>query len=255
MKTHAYANRLTKILLAIFLIMLMTIPTRILAANKASEEEAVLPIKVSYTDMVVDLKIQRVSYVQNGSKQTKNMTDQKMGKLEIYRKSVDSTDVDITYNVTVTNNGNSAGTVEKILVLLPKAGSSVSTDWKAESSTILTSTDFGTIEAGQSVSKEVTIKGNATELIGTNTVSAMIISNDDIDQRIIQKDQGINVTGINEENTIKDTNNYDQASMIISISTGLENLKIVILILLSLIVVAISIYLIKKYTKEKQLKK
>lgn len=254
MKTHAYANRFKNFLLAILLLMLMSIPTGVLAVNNASEEEAILPIRVSHTDMVVDVRIQTVEQIKDGNSETKNMKDEKLGKLEIHRNSVEGTEINVTYKITVTNNGNAPGTAEKVFVLLPKAADSVSTDWKTESSTVLTSTEYGIIEAGQSVSKEITIKGSASEMIGSNTTSAMVISNEDIDQRVIQKNQGVSVTGTKDESTIRNTNNYDQTSLIISISTGFENIKIVILILLNLIVFAISIYLIKKYIREKQLK-
>ena len=237
-----------RMLTAVMLMVMISTMTYAKESSKvnASEEEAVLPIKISHTDLEVDVRIESATQTKNGSAKTSTMPDQKLGKIDIHRNSVDSTTVDITYDIRVTNKGNAAGKVDKVYVFLPKSLASSTAGWQTEASTILASTEFGEVPPNETVSKKITISGRGSNIIGTNTVSAMIIANDDIDQRILQKKESTEITGSQDQTKLKETNNYAEASMVVSISTGYEYIGIIIMVFLTLLILRIGLYLDKK---------
>lgn len=209
-------------------------------------EEGVLPITISYTDFVLDIGIKSVTQIINGvESSTSQMSNKGLGKVEVYRKSVDSTKLKINLEINIKNEGNASGKVEKVYAYIPENVTNESSEWtQTEATTLEYSQSDLEIEANDSKTINLIIQGNASEIMGSNDISAMLISDDDIDQRIIEKTRNIEITESDDIGLIKNTNNFSLASLISSVSTGIKNN--IIYILLALVVLITIAVIIKK---------
>ncbi len=221
---------------------------------KETEEdisEAVLPIKISHTDFEIDVSIKSLTQITNGTRTgTIAPPNNKLAKTEVYRKSMDNSEIEIVFDVTVTNNGNASGYVDNVYSYLPSTVSNISRSW-ATNGEVLSSDSFGEIAPGESVTQELVVQGDATKMAGTTKNYAVLLSSDDINQRILEKAKGRAIT--NEDiDLIEDTNNYSSNETIVSVSTGLKGIKIAIIIISIVIVLIISAIIIKLKLKHNQ---
>ena len=220
--------------------------------SSEESEDGVLEIEISYTDLKIDLNVKSITQITNGvSSGPVNQSNSKLGKTEVYRKKVDSTKIKMDLEVTITNDGNASGIVEELYTFLPKAVTNESTEeWEeVESNVLKYKGNQIEIEPNESETVEISIQGNDTEIMGTSDMSVMLISNDDIDQRIIQKNKNLKITGFKDVEIIKTTNNYDIASAIVSISTGLKKYIVYIIITLLVLLIISAILIIRKKRK------
>lgn len=208
---------------------------------KENEKSAVLPIKISHTDFEIDTIVKSITLITNGSRvEQPAPPDNKLAKVEIYRKSMDSSIVEIVFDITIKNIGNSSGYVDNVYSYLPSALTNSSKDWETDGDAFFTD-QFGEIEPEESVTRELVVQGDATIIAGLNESEVILLSSDDINQRIIEKEEGRPLSGDDVE-LVKDTNNYSQADTIVSVSTGDEHYNFIWFALILLIIGAGGIY-------------
>ena len=218
----------------------------------ASEKEAVLPIKISYTDFEVNQKIKSIIEMRPEENKEHRPEDEKLAKIELQKKKIEQTTIKIIYEIDVTNVGEMSGIVDSVVVNTENQiniSSESLLDWKKTENNKIVCDNYGTIDAGETIRKELAIEISASKASNVEKTSATILSSEDIDQRTIKKtNEQISVDEI--DNDIKQTNNYDETEVIISISTGLKTyILIAIIILLILIIMGEVTY---RYLKKRK---
>ena len=155
--------------------------------NTTTKKEAVVPIEINYTDFEVNTVIKSMSLLTNhGTYGPEAPSDNKLAKVEISKEDMDSTEVEVVFEITITNKGDSSGYVENVYSYLPAELKNVTKIWDQDGEILSTDT-FGEIGPGESVTKELTTQGQASQLAGVKDNSVLIDSSDDIDQRILEK--------------------------------------------------------------------
>lgn len=191
------------------------------------ENEKVLPIKISYTDFVVEKTLEDV--IEMGPAGDFNHTvaqaNNKFSKIEIGRKNINATQIKVVYNITVTNRGDAKGTVDAIVDYLPKGLQASMVDnqgWTMGNGNSLICQSMGELEPGETKSKELVVTGKASQITGNRENQVVVLSNQDIDQRKIQQKNKADVNMLNVDKELFKTNNYSKADLIVSIGTGGE---------------------------------
>ena len=176
--------------------------------------------------------------------------DETLAKVEIKAKDLATSTVYIEYKITVVNNGQVAGTVEKVVDYLPKEmnlDTEINKNWYIGSDGNAYNEELaGTvIEPKQSkeltliVSKEVTEENTG---ISTNKAEIAAISNDKQFQDIDSS----------PGNGATDEDDLGQADVIISISTGGGVVSTMVIITLILNLLLIGYFIIRKIDKERE---
>lgn len=186
-------------------------------------------IKNEKFDFKIDKYVSKITV--SNSKGTKEYTynDSKLAKVEIDRKQIDNTTINVEYNIVITNNGELDGYVNEILDTKPEVLSFTNTGnegWKVASTNNLKNTSLtGTkIAPGESKSvKLVLTKKMTSSSAGTvkNTV------------------QLASVTNLDNIQDMDKTNDNSEASVIISVKTGLaKGISIGMIIIILAVILA-----------------
>ncbi|MCI8641338.1 MAG: hypothetical protein HFJ59_05675 [Clostridia bacterium] len=186
-------------------------------------------IKNEKFDFKIDKYVSNITV--NNSKGTKQYTynDSKLAKVEIDRKQIENTTINVEYNIIVTNVGELDGYVNEILDTKPEALSFATNGnegWKLSSTNNLRNTSLtGTkIAPGESKSvKLILTKKMTSSSAGTvkNTV------------------QLASVTNLDNREDLDKTNNTSDASVIISVKTGLaKGISIGMIIIILAVILA-----------------
>ena len=202
--------------------------------NEEGQMKDTIYVTYYYQKKIVDFGIDKTigSIEINGKSQKINDND--LSKAEVYRKSISSTNIKITYIIKVTNKGEIEGEVtllEKIPEYLTMEESD-NPDWEISGKEARFKTDI--INKGESKTYEVVMrwkKGDGHFGMQTNIVKIEDVSTP---------------SGFEEENL---QNNSDDAEVMISISTGVE--KITGALLVILIFLLIILYLNRKLLIER----
>lgn len=186
-------------------------------------------IKNEKFDFKIDKYVSKITVT--NSKGTKEYTynDSKLAKVEIDRKQIDNTTINVEYNIVITNNGELDGYVNEILDTKPEALSFANNGnegWKVASTNNLKNTSLtGTkIEPGESKSVKLVLTKKMT------SSSAGTVKN------IVQL---ASVTNLDNIEDIDKTNNTSDASVIISVKTGLaKGISIGMIIIMLAVILA-----------------
>lgn len=196
---------------------------------------------------VFDLKLDK--YVSKISVQTKSGTKQttydnsKLAKVEIKAKELKGATVVVEYKIVVTNEGEVTATVGKVIDYLPdglKFSSELNKQWATNKNGELVNTSCSEkrVKPGESITLSlVLIKQISSSEIGKFTNKAEIGEESNI-YKISDKDS-------TPGNKKEGEDDYSQADVIISISTGI--ITCVFAIIISLIILVIVILLIHKF--------
>lgn len=228
-----------------------------LAKAEAEEQlqkdgEGVLPIKISYSDISIEQTIDKITKISDIEEGVPGQ-DKSIAKVEVNRKKVDSSQIKVKYNVKVRNKGNEAGTIEKIIVKIPekmKIANESYSIWEQLDNNTLEYNELIQLEAGKERDIELVLTGEASQIMGESISEAMLISSEEIDQRIFEKDTEEKITEDNVKEEMSKTNNYTYSSLVTSIETRLEDYTLVIIISIILLLIgSIGIY---KYIRKKK---
>ena len=182
-------------------------------------------------DFSIDKKIGRIEI--DGKKQ--RITNEELGKAEVYRKSINSTEIRVEYEIEVRNEGEIAGKVT-ILEKIPEYLSMKKADnpgWEITGNEARYETEE--IGVGESKTYKVVMewkKGDGHFGMQTNIAKIEEVSTP---------------SGFEEENL---QNNADEAEVMITISTGVE--KVSGIVLIALIYIAAVIYMNRRFTIRKE---
>ena len=183
--------------------------------------------KKKTVDFSIDKKIGRIEI--DGKKQ--RITNEDLVKAEVYRKSINSTDIKVVFNIKVTNEGEIAGKVD-ILEKIPEYLSMSEKDnpgWTVEGEEARYETE--TIEAGKSKTYKVVMTWKKGD------------GHFGMQKNIAKIEKVITPSGFDEENL---QNNSDESEVMITISTGVE--KVSGIVLIALIYMLAIIYMNRKLT-------
>ena len=178
-------------------------------------------------DFSIDKKIGRIEI--DGKKQ--RITNEELGKAEVYRKSINSTEIRVEYEIEVRNEGEIAGNVT-ILEKIPEYLSMKKADnpgWEITGNEARYETEE--IGVGESKTYKVVMewkKGDGHFGMQTNIAKIEEVSTP---------------SGFEEENL---QNNADEAEVMITISTGVE--KVSGIVLIALIYILAIIYMSRRLT-------
>jgi len=95
-------------------------------------------------------------------------------------------------------------------------------EWKQSDSNTLICETFGEVEPNKTIAKELTVYGDATELVGSKINKAVLMASDDISQRMVEEEAKKELTLPNINQKVFKTNNFSKSEMIASIKTGNE---------------------------------
>ena len=194
-------------------------------------------------DFKLDKSIAKVTVsTKQGTKQY-STPDQKLAKIEIKAKEIEGATVVIEYKIVVTNEGELPATVGKVIDYLPEGltfSSELNKNWSAQTNGQLINTSLSNrkMEAGESV--ELTLiatKKMTASSTGTFTNGAEI---GDITNSLNIKDKDSTPA-----NRAKTEDDYSEAEVILSVSTGLVMYLSIGTIILAM--VGIAIFLAYKY--------
>lgn len=186
-------------------------------------------IKNEKFDFKIDKYVSKITVT--NSKGTKEYTynDSKLAKVEIDRKQIDNTTINVEYNIVITNNGELDGYVNEILDTKPEALSFVNSGnegWKVASTNNLKNTSLtGTkIAPGESKSVKLLLTKKMTSS-SAGTVKNTV--------------QLASVTNLDNIEDMDKTNNTSEASVIISVKTGLvQGISIGMIIIILAVILA-----------------
>lgn len=193
------------------------------------EDETI--VNYYYTKQTFNLKIKKdvSSAIVNG---VSNDMYNGLSKIEIARKSVNTTNIQVVYKITVINDGELAGkgTIQEQIPAGMELVTDDSSEWKVDGKTATLETKE--LAAGEQAEYTVTMNWTkSSENIGTKRNTVKLINTE-------------NEAGFEEKDT-KDNTAY--ADIVIAISTGANSyMNIVGGILLVMIALACGIYVVKK---------
>ena len=194
-------------------------------------------------DMKLNKTISKIIVQNEEETKTYNFNNAELAKVEVNSKKINGTSILIEYNIEVINEGNIAGTIEKIIDYIPREmsfTSDINKDWLQDSdgNLIYTGLKAENIEPGESRETQLILRKNLTEdNIGVinNRAELLEVSNND---NIIDTD-----SFPGNKNELED--DISSADVIIGVATG-EKIVYLVVFLLSFIFIGIGIYLIKK---------
>lgn len=221
--------------------------TDILSVNKVDLENIDLGlIKNQKFDLSLKKYITKITTNNAYGTKEYSFDNKQLAKIEIPAKQINNTNVSIEYKIVVTNEGNVDAYVSEIIDYLPEELNIDSTkerEWIKKSNGEVINTSLSGTKLASGESKEVTLIVNKTltsDNIGTILNAAEIGKSKNLE----------NLTDVDSKEANKDENedDYSEATVIISVKTGLvRNIFIILGILL--IAVAI-IYFVKSKNKK-----
>ena len=163
---------------------------------------------------------------------TYNFNNTELAKVEIPSKKINGTSILIEYNIEVINEGNTAGTIGKIIDYIPREmsfTSDINKDWLQDSdgNLIYTGLKAETIEPGETRGTQLILRKNLTEDnmgVINNRAELLEVSNND---NIIDTD-----SFPGNKNELED--DISSADVIIGVATG-EKIVYLVVFLLSFI--------------------
>ena len=187
-------------------------------------------------DLSLSKTISQISISNATGHKTIDFSDTNLAKVEIKSKYLKGSVVMIKYKIKVTNNGELAGYVKKIVDNKPsdlKFNSKLNPDWY-QSDNCLYTTSLSDIQIEPGESKEVSLI-----LIKTMTESNTGLSNNKA-----KISDYYNSLGIVDENSIYD-DDISQADLIVSVSTGIAT-KFTVIVLFLIIAISTFVYQVCK---------
>ena len=184
-----------------------------------------------YKKKTVDFSLDKTIDSMKVEGKAQRITNEDLVKAEVYRKSINSTDIKVVFNIKVTNEGEIAGKVD-ILEKIPEYLSMSEKDnpgWTVEGEEARYETE--TIEAGKSKTYKVVMTWKKGD------------GHFGMQKNIAKIEKVITPSGFDEENL---QNNADEAEVMITISTGVE--KVSGIVLIALIYILAIIYMNRKLT-------
>lgn len=178
-------------------------------------------------DFKVDNYITKITVKKGEEKKEIEYNNVQLAKTEINAKDIEGAIVTVYYKIVVTNNGDLAGTVDKIVDFLPNGfvyTNSENSEWVKDTSGKISTTSLAkkTIEPGKS--EELTLITSIT--LNENNVGTF---NNKVEIEKVSNDYEIDETS--------KQNNSSQSEVIISISTGTYAFIILILILILILTI------------------
>ena len=170
-------------------------------------------------DFKLDKSITKVTVTTNNGTKQYSYNNEKLAKIEIKAKEIQGATVIIEYKIVITNEGELASTVGKVIDYLPEGltfSSELNKNWSAGSNGQLINTSLSNQKIGAGESVELTLiatKAMTTNSTGTFTNAAEIGD--------ITNSLGIADTDSTPGNKVKTEDDYSEAAVIISVSTGL----------------------------------
>ena len=184
-----------------------------------------------YKKKTVDFSLDKTIDSMKVEGKAQRITNEDLVKAEVYRKSINSTDIKVVFNIKVTNEGEIAGKVD-ILEKIPEYLSMSEKDnpgWTVEGEEARYETE--TIEAGKSKTYKVVMTWKKGD------------GHFGMQKNIAKIEKVITPSGFDEENL---QNNSDESEVMITISTGVE--KVSGIVLIALIYMLAIIYMNRKLT-------
>ena len=200
-------------------------------------------VNIPVFDMSLTKRVSKIT-VQNAEEtKTYNFNNAELAKVEINGKYINGSTVLVEYKIRVTNEGELAGTVEKIVDYMPKEmtfTSDLNSAWVQESNGNLYNTELSKVEINPGETKEVTLvlrKKMTEDNTGTinNRVEIAEASN------LSNTEDYDSIPG----NKVQGEDDISTADVIIGIKTG-EVILYTIITIISLTILGIGIYYINK---------
>lgn len=213
---------------------------------KKEENKTVLPITISHTDFTIEKTLQEVTQIEPLGEIHHAIpeTNRKFSKIEIPRKNINTTQLQIVYDITITNHGNAKGKVDAVIDYLPKGLQCCfenSTGWKMGNNNCVICEDFGELAANETKTKQLVVSGKASQIIGNKENKVIVLSGQDIDQRWIQQKNKKNIEVSYVDKELFKTNNYSYANLIVSIETGITENYLIWLGVLTCLVIGLGV--------------
>ncbi len=192
-------------------------------------------------DLKLDKYLTNVSVTTNAGTKYYSYDNTKLGRVEIRAKEINGAEVSVTYKIVVTNEGEAKVKVSEIYDYIPDGltfSSTGNTNWTADGNTLVNRSLMNQ-DLNPGESKEIVLTLTKTmngEDTGTFTNAAEIGSIDTV--------EGINDADSTPGNRNSSEDDYSEAQLIISISTGLGmyiSIGVIVLIIAILTIVAIKL--------------
>ena len=193
--------------------------------------------------MSLTKRVSKITVQNAEGTKTYNFNNEELAKVEINGKYINGSTVLVEYKIRVTNEGELAGTVEKIVDYMPKEmtfTSDLNSAWVQESNGNLYNTELSKVEINPGETKEVTLvlkKKMTEDNTGTinNRAEIAEVSN------LSNTEDYDSIPG----NKIQGEDDISTADVIIGIKTG-EVVLYTIITIISLTILGIGIYYINK---------
>ena len=206
-------------------------------------------VNIPVFDMSLTKRVSKIT-VQNAEEtKTYNFNNAELAKVEINGKYINGSTVLVEYKIRVTNEGELAGTVEKIVDYMPKEMTFISdlnSAWVQESDGNLYNTELSKVEINPGETKEVTLvlrKKMTEDNTGTINNRAEIAEASNLSNT----EDYDSIPG----NKVQGEDDISTADVIIGIKTG-EVILYTIITIISLTILGIGIYYINKKVLERK---
>ena len=204
--------------------------------------QVIMPYK--FFDASIDKKIDMLTltYADSKEEETFDIYQHKdeILKVDLSNDRVSTSIATIRYMITVKNEGNDVGTIDKITDILPegvKFNSEKNSEWKQEDDTTIVYEDVITLQPGEVKKIPITIEWDLrNDNIGAKDNQVYLEAEKDMDYIIMTLNHS----------TLEESNNNSHAEILITIPTGANIIIYSSLALISLTILGVGIYFIKK---------
>ena len=200
-------------------------------------------VNIPVFDMSLTKRVSKITVQNAEGTKTYNFNNEELAKVEINGKYINGSTVLVEYKIRVTNEGELAGTVEKIVDYMPKEMTFISdlnSAWVQESDGNLYNTELSKVEINPGETKEVTLvlrKKMTEDNTGTINNRAEIAEASNLSNT----EDYDSIPG----NKVQGEDDISTADVIIGIKTG-EVILYTIITIISLTILGIGIYYINK---------
>ena len=217
------------------------------------DDQDIENVKVEYFDLSLIKYLSKVIVKEDGkekitetgyNREINNTPAEKMIKVEIARKKLQSTEVRFVYTIEVMNEGQIPGYAKEITDRIPEGLEFIANEnpgWTDEGNNVISTRmlENTLLQPGQTASVQVTLKWkNGNDNFGAK-VNTAEISEDYNDRHVPDRDS-------TPDNNVPEEDDQDNAEVILNIKTGIERTYFG-LTLIVLVTVAAGIALIKKF--------